>query len=161
MAHMTTDLNTDSKTNSKTKLMKDLFRQYNIHYNDNIMNIYERWLKNNNPTGNRYQKMCRFLNRYVEEKEESEQSESEQSESEQMKESEESDYELSDDLEDLEEIEDDQYAKKTMLMKYLFNKKFLNFSDDVMLKYYIWEKDKTGNRYQKMCRFIDSLDKNT
>ena len=41
------------------------------------------------------------------------------------------------------------------LMKTLFNKKGLTFTDDVMAKYYTWSKDKTyPNRYIKMCEFI-------
>ena len=65
------------------------------------------------------------------------------------------------DLDYFEKLQDDEHAKKTMLMKHLFNQRFLDFSDDIMHLYYTWDKEQTGNRYQKMCRFIDSLDRNT
>ena len=68
---------------------------------------------------------------------------------------------LEEDLELFEELQDDEHAKKTMLMKYLFYQRFLDFSDDIMRIYYIWDKEQVGNqygnRYQKMCGFIDSL----
>ena len=62
---------------------------------------------------------------------------------------------LEEDLDDFEELQDD--SKKTMPMKYLFHQRFIDFTDDIMNMYYIWDKEQVGNRYQKMCRFIDSL----
>ena len=68
---------------------------------------------------------------------------------------------LEEDLELFEELQDDEHAKKTMLMKYLFYQRFLDFSDDIMRIYYIWDKAQRGNEYQKMCRFIDLLSDTT
>ena len=70
---------------------------------------------------------------------------------------EESDLDLEEDLDDFDELQDD--SKKTMLMRHLFHQRFIDFTDDII--YYIWDKEQVGNqygnRYQKMCGFIDSL----
>lgn len=58
-----------------------------------------------------------------------------------------------------DELQDD--VKRTMLMKHLFHQRFIDFTDDIMRIYYIWDKEQVGNQYgnlyQKMCGFIDSL----
>jgi len=136
-----------------TDLMKKICSNYNIQFTENMIPSYFDWESDTRPPGNRYQKMCQFLN--IKEGESEAESEAESEETETESESEE---DLDEDLEDFEELQDDEHAKRTMLMKHLFHQRFLDFTDDIMPIYYIWERENTGNRYQKMCRFIDELD---
>ena len=203
---------TNMTIDSKTELMKKLFHQHDIQYDDNVMGLYENWLTSEKPTGNRYQKMsqfvksfnpvskphsdlmrkicsnynipftenmipsyfdwesntrppgnryqkmCQFLNITEGESEYESEYESEEESEYESEETEESEEDLDEDLEDFEELQDDENAKRTMLMKHLFHQRFLDFTDDVMHIYYIWERENTGNLYQKMCLFIDEFD---
>ena len=108
-------------TDSKTELMKKLFHQHNIHYDKNVMDIYEIWLKNEKPTGNRYKKMSKFID------------------------------------ENFELFPIQSSKPHSDLMMKICSKYNIRFTKDMISSYFYWEHNThpPGNRYQKMCCFLN------